>query len=71
MTHLDGGVDGIADDARIGLPRAEPDCRDLGAGVQDEVAGHVLLCAYNPWSHKRKRSASGTDKWKPRAQTRG
>lgn len=41
--HLDGGVDGIADDARLGLPCAEPDRRDLGAGVEDEAAGHGIL----------------------------
>ena len=39
--YLDGGVDGVADDGGVGLPGAEPDRRDLGAGVEDEVAGHT------------------------------
>jgi hypothetical protein len=41
--YLDGGVDGVADDAGIGLPGAEPDRGDLGAGVEHEVPRHRRL----------------------------
>lgn len=40
---LDSGVDGVADDAGVGLPGAEPDRGDLGAGVQYEVPRHRRL----------------------------
>ena len=41
--YLDGGVDGVADDAGVGLPGAEPDRGDLGAGVEHEVPRHRRL----------------------------
>jgi hypothetical protein len=41
-TYLHGGVDGVADEPVVGLPGAEPDRRDLRAGVEDEVGGHTL-----------------------------
>jgi len=50
--YLDGGVDGVADDAGVGLPGAEPDRGDLGAGVEDEVAGHTLAIRLPLRSHR-------------------
>ena len=41
--YLDGGVDGVADDAGVGLPGAEPDRGDLGASVEHEVPRHRRL----------------------------
>lgn len=38
--NLDGGVDGVADDAGVGLPGAEAHGGDLGAGVEHEVLRH-------------------------------
>lgn len=40
---LDGGVDGVADDAGVRLPCAEPNIGDLGAGVQHEMPRHRRL----------------------------
>lgn len=37
---LDGGVDGVANDAGVRLPGAEPHGGDLGAGVEHEVPRH-------------------------------
>lgn len=38
---LDGGGDGFADEARVGLPRAEPYRGDLSSGVQFEESNSV------------------------------
>lgn len=40
---LDGGVDGVADDAGVRLPCAEPNRGDLGAGVEHEMPRHRRL----------------------------
>lgn len=42
-TDLDGGVDGVANDAGVRLPGAEPHGGDLGAGVEHEVPRHRRL----------------------------
>jgi hypothetical protein len=38
---LDGGGDGFADEARVGLPRAEPYRGDLSPGVQFKESNSV------------------------------
>jgi hypothetical protein len=47
---LDGGVDGVADDAGVGLPGAEPNRGDLGAGVQHNRVSRHLCLVHGPSS---------------------
>jgi hypothetical protein len=57
--YLHGGIDGVADEPVVGLPGAEPDRRDLRAGVEDEVGGHTLAipaAAYTNTSVPRARA---------------
>jgi hypothetical protein len=61
-THLDGGVDGVADDARLGLPRPEPNRRDGGAGVKDEVASHFC---------NSRTGSTACCRWRGQGRTRG
>jgi len=70
-TYLHGGIDGVADESIVGLPGAEPDRRDLRAGVEDEVGGHtpyralrtntLVPCAVLPASKGWSRNICGLD----------
>ena len=44
VENLDGGVDGVPDHVRLGLPGAVPHRGDLGAGVEHEAPRHLFLC---------------------------
>lgn len=54
MGDLDSGVDGVADDARVGLPGAEPHRGDLGAGVEHEMLRHLRPPLLPPHSLTRR-----------------
>lgn len=42
VRNLDGGVDGVPDHVRLGLPGAVPHRGDLRAGVEHEAPRHLL-----------------------------
>jgi hypothetical protein len=58
-TDLDGGVDGLADDAGVGLPSAEPHRGDLGAVVEQEVPRHLSLSEAARTGRGRGRNGNG------------